>query len=374
MACDAGIQERIREVMIPIRGEGTCPEKHNYERFESQDCNTHDCAGDEFCIASQDLIIVLDGSGSLRQEGFVTLQNFAANLTDRYLPSYLGDAKIQLGYVLFGNGHLLMDGTVTPAILGSELTSDIAQVKVDILTSKWQRGFTNLAQGFVQADTMFQQKGRSEAQSAVLVIWDGKYSFAFETGQKARALKDKNTMIYMAPVAERIGEDHEAAMHRWASFPWETNYEHIPGLFELSTNMDVYIQKLIVKFCPMSFSPSNFVKQDDMQGYTIIKEKGRPHFKCSQRVFLGQVKNADECAGLARDAGTQVFVVIKLGGGVFSCKSAPQFAPYDMAAYRTFISKASTGDSIECPEGRGSHQGWTISGAADTYALIPAIG
>merc|ERR1719401_3391229 len=32
-----------------------------------QECNTQDCVGDEICIARQDLVIALDGSGSVRQ-------------------------------------------------------------------------------------------------------------------------------------------------------------------------------------------------------------------------------------------------------------------------------------------------------------------
>jgi hypothetical protein len=278
-----------------------------------------------------------------------------------------------MGFVLFGNGHLELDGTVTPALLGAELTDDKAGVKQNILTSKWQRGFTNLAQGFVLADTMFQQKGRGAAQSAVMVIWDGKYSFAFETGQKAKQLKDKNTMIYMAPVAEQLGEEQIAAMHRWASFPWDTNYEHIPGLLELSTNEDVYIQKVIVKFCPDSFSPSTFVKQDEVQGYTIIKEFGRPRGKCSQRVGVGAVKTVDECAQLAREKGVQVFVTKKRPlKGDFQCQTAPDYEAYDMATYRSYIFKATTGDTINCPNGGDLQAGWNINGFFNTYALVPA--
>merc|ERR1719189_3374851 len=49
---------------------------------------------------------------------------------------------------------------------------------------------------------MLGQGGRPEAQSAVMVISDGKYSFKYQTAEKAQELKDKNVQIYMAPITD----------------------------------------------------------------------------------------------------------------------------------------------------------------------------
>ena len=35
----------------------------------------------EICVANQDLILLVDGSGSLKEDGFAILRTFAANLT-----------------------------------------------------------------------------------------------------------------------------------------------------------------------------------------------------------------------------------------------------------------------------------------------------
>merc|ERR1719401_1210552 len=204
MACNPGgmpgFQERVRKVLVPIRGEGKCPNEESVDRYEKQTCNDHPCAGDEVCIAKQDLIIALDASGSLKESGFEILRDFAANLTGKYMAEYFGAQTVQLGAILFGNGARLPDGTIAPATNLVGLTSDLALVKEKLEAATWQKGFTNMAQAFVLADTMFQQGGRPDAQSSILVLSDGKYSFAFETEQAANKLKEKNTMIYMAPV------------------------------------------------------------------------------------------------------------------------------------------------------------------------------
>merc|ERR1719356_1237916 len=120
MACGGGTTERIRQVLIPIRGEGTCPARRNADRYEIEECNTHECVGDEVCIANQDLVLTVDGSGSLRESGFEIVRDFAANVTTRYQSKY------------FGNGELTAqpDGTTTiaEALYIQGLTSDLALI------------------------------------------------------------------------------------------------------------------------------------------------------------------------------------------------------------------------------------------------------
>merc|ERR1719222_1754665 len=114
---------------------------------------------------------------------------------------YAGKDAMRVGVLLFGNGDVQTGGTISPAIPIQGLTADLAAVKKEILGLKWQRGPTNMAQAFVMADIMFQQGGRTAAQSTLLLISDGKYSFKFQTGQKARELKDKNVQVLMAPIS-----------------------------------------------------------------------------------------------------------------------------------------------------------------------------
>ena len=84
VACGAGFQNRAKHVLIPTRGFGKCPKEDGPERAAEQECNQQDCAGDEICVAQQDLIIAVDGSGSVQEGGFNTMKNYALNLFEKY--------------------------------------------------------------------------------------------------------------------------------------------------------------------------------------------------------------------------------------------------------------------------------------------------
>merc|ERR1719310_2728565 len=145
----------------------------------------------------------------------------------KYIDMYYGKEMMKVGIVQFGNGQLEAqpDGTTTAAsaIYVQGLTSDMPLLRTKIEELQWQRGFTNMAQAFQTADTMLGQTGRAAAQSAVLVITDGKYSMAFQTAEKSRELKDKNIMVYMAVINDARDSSLEM-LKEWASQPWETNY------------------------------------------------------------------------------------------------------------------------------------------------------
>jgi len=63
VACGTGDQDRNRHVAIPTRGKGRCPTATSHIRYARKSCNEFDCRGDEICVANQDLVIAIDGSG-----------------------------------------------------------------------------------------------------------------------------------------------------------------------------------------------------------------------------------------------------------------------------------------------------------------------
>merc|ERR1719450_1236957 len=281
MACGGGIQERVRKVDIPIRANGKCPDSKHADRFEMRPCNTQDCVGDEICIARQDLVIAVDGSGSVKQEGFDIIKKFAKNLTSMYQSVYYGVEDMRIGLVLFGNGEYFDNGTVQAAIEA--------------------------------ADNMFAE-GRDDAQSAVMVISDGKYTNAYRTTMKATAMKDKGVQIFMAPIAESM-TDKLKVLRGWASSPWETNYERIPGLDALINNEPEYAQKLLVKFCPRAFSPSAKLEEEQQQGYLKIHEEGYPSDSCGEWKWMGHTYSAEACMEVVKNVGILAFAFEVLGYG-----------------------------------------------------------
>merc|ERR1719367_2251197 len=135
MACNGGMKTKHKKVLVATEGDGECPGPKAWPRYREEGCNDQRCTGDEVCTAMQDLVIALDGSGSVRQDGFETLRNFAVNLTKSYRGLWEGTKRMQLGAVAFGNGDLIAptDGssemTIKQAIEVHGLTTHMEYVR-----------------------------------------------------------------------------------------------------------------------------------------------------------------------------------------------------------------------------------------------------
>ncbi|CAK0826481.1 unnamed protein product [Prorocentrum cordatum] len=361
MACGGGIQERVRKVDIPIRANGKCPGSKHPDRFQMQQCNTQDCVGDEICIARQDLVIALDGSGSVKQEGFDIIKNFALNLTSKYQSTYYGVEDMRIGLVLFGNGEYFDNGTVAPALEVVSITSDLDSVSTAIEGLQWQRGFTNMMQALKAADNMFAD-GRDDAQSAVMMISDGKWTNAYRTTMLATAMKDKGVQIFMAPIAETTTQNL-VVLRGWASDPWETNYERIPGLTALVNNEPEYAQKLLVKFCPRAFSPSAKLEEEQQQGYLKIHEEGYPSDSCGRWRDMGRVDSAEACMERVKEAGILAFAYESGGLWAGTCYSEAIDVTDDL-----WNQALASRVDLSCPGGA-----WVNNEYASTYIMNPSM-
>mmetsp|Transcript_136131 Transcript_136131/g.271529 ORF Transcript_136131/g.271529 Transcript_136131/m.271529 type:complete len:1062 (+) Transcript_136131:111-3296(+) len=360
VACGGGEQNRKKKVARPIRGQGKCPTEKNGARYQSKSCNKQPCNNDEVCVAKQDLLILLDASGSLRESGFEVMRSFAGNLTKRFKSKHLGAAAMRVGVILFGNGRLLPDGSTQSATNVVGLTSDMDAVRAAIAGTTWQRGFTNMAQAFALADTML-QSGRADAQSAVLVLSDGKYSFEYETKQKVKDLKDKNVQIFMAPVCEFTGSKEIKKMKTWASSPWQTNYERIPGIAALKVNQEAFAGKLVSKFCSDAISPSETKSVVEAKQYMMIKEGGMPNPACARPGVVGKVSSVEACYDAARSRGVNAFNYCSKDMMKGMCMVEGMQFDRDWYTKHTGAQ-----DEIPCPGGD-----WINNPYFDTYAVEP---
>jgi hypothetical protein len=274
-----------------------------------QDCNAHACVGDEICIANQDLIINVDGSGSVNAESWNLIKNFTGELLKRYQSVYYAAPAVRLGVSLFGNGVIEADGTISKAVLVSELVGSeagaFATVKEAVAGMAHQKGFTNMAQGFVLAEKLLQQRGRKDAQSAVMTISDGKPSFLFETTEKAKELEERGVMKYFVGVAEFPGSDEWRLMREMASQPADTNTVRVPGFDALQDGGGPFVREALVKFCPQAFSPSLAEDQEKVQGWMLVYRKG--YCGGLGRTLSRNTVDPEACRKLAADAGATGF-------------------------------------------------------------------
>jgi uncharacterized protein YegL len=295
-----GLQERVRRVDIPIRGEGKCPKEESASRLEERECNQFPCVEPVVCISEQDLIIAIDSSGSMEALGFKTIKDFVHSLIGRYKAKYYGEVAMQIGVVEFGNGQVAGDGTIASALEVIKLTNDLTKVQEKIEGMKWQGGFTNMAQALVLADSML-QSGRKKAQPAVLVVTDGKPSTVFETNAQIVKMKDRAIKLFFAPVTSDGGA-HLELMKHWASQPWESHYVHVPGLYALKGSTNAFADRFIATFCPEAFNPDARVAEEKEVGFFLLKEHAICGDPTQGNRLSTNLKNVGECAALVRSA------------------------------------------------------------------------
>jgi len=292
VACGGGFQQRWRHVLVPTRGDGKCAQALNAARHESRACNEQDCVGDEICIAQQDLVIAVDASSSITfsqdvsDAAFVALKQFTKRLLAKYQKSYFGEDTMQVGLITFGNGEVLQNGggTVAPAIQSHKLSNDLDAVskavcsEVDECTDglPYKKGFTNMAQAFALAKSMFRMQPARRVPQAVLVVTDGQPSFKFQTDEFVHQLEDSGIMRYFVVVTENgINSDMMEVVKGWASRPWETNVVHIEGgLQALSADPGIWAEKALVKFCPKSYSPTVGDWESKTYGFLLVVQGG----------------------------------------------------------------------------------------------------
>jgi len=292
VACGGGFQQRWRHVLVPTRGDGKCASASNAARYQSRACNQQDCVGDEVCIAQQDLIIAVDSSSSITftqdvsDAAFVALKQFTKRLLVKYKKSYFGEDTMQVGLITFGNGEVLKQGggTIAPAIQSHKLSNNIDAVSKAVCSDveectdglPYKKGFTNMAQAFALAKSMFRMRPARPVPQAVLVVTDGQPSFKFQTNEFVKQLEDSAIMRYFVVVTENgINSEMMDVVKVWASKPWETNVVHVKGgLQVLSADPEVWAERALVKFCPKSYSPKVGDWTAKTYGYLLVVQDG----------------------------------------------------------------------------------------------------
>jgi len=268
VSCGGGYEVKKKHVRRRARGKGKCPRKRNRRRYLKRRCNVHECYGDEECLAKVDIVVAIDGSGSVKKKGFKVLKDFAAEFVkhfrgktdDQVQNEETGEYEkkevtaAQIGVIQFGNGVLDENNVVGPAEIIQGLSADTKAVSGKIEGLGWRKGFTNMAQAFTGAESVFLNGGRKHAQSVMVVISDGKPSFNFQTRNVVRKARRKGVKVVMVVVKEFLKTDSIKLMKSWSSVPRSTNFIHIPGLKELKFNMHHWVNKVVIRSCSKTIS------------------------------------------------------------------------------------------------------------------------
>eukprot|EP00747_Dinoflagellata_sp_TGD_P165855 gnl/TRDRNA2_/TRDRNA2_187797_c0_seq1.p1 gnl/TRDRNA2_/TRDRNA2_187797_c0~~gnl/TRDRNA2_/TRDRNA2_187797_c0_seq1.p1 ORF type:complete len:900 (-),score=215.98 gnl/TRDRNA2_/TRDRNA2_187797_c0_seq1:123-2423(-) len=236
--CNGGHQFRIRQVLKPARGEGTCAPERDPERLGQLPCeNSTKCSEDKpmTCNTKMDLVLVLDVSGSIGDKGIAPLRTFAKGVVKR---TKLGDDNAAVGVVSFA----------TDAVVASELSKEQSEVLTGIEGIKWKKTNTGTSQAMAVARDMLQRYGRDHTQAVVVVVTDGMPTSSYLTSTEVDRLKAVGTRIAWVVVGSGT---NRRVIDEWASFPPAENVVHVPSYKVLKEGEKV--SALLANLCGSEF-------------------------------------------------------------------------------------------------------------------------
>jgi len=266
--CDGGVKQRQKPVTVAAVGAGACADSTDPTRQEFEECNTVACVKPTSfptfrCKAKLDVILLIDGSGSLRQKGWDASVVASAMFAEAMLG---GEEDIKLATLLFsGPGRRNMRKCTGRGYGGrgrrrrrsakpnmakdckiswvSRFTADTKGSAAKIRALKWPRSttFTSGALSMANAELTY---GRKDAQSIVIVITDGRPMNRRATAAASKKLRKKARLMWVPVTRYAPLRD----IRSWASRPWRDNIISV-GDFGTLQKPDT-ISKIIVDMCP----------------------------------------------------------------------------------------------------------------------------
>jgi len=258
----------MRRTKYPIeaaRGGGTCPEPTEESRMAFMSCNALTCTeklegtGRDIlrCTSKVDMMVLLDGSGSLGQYGWRQSVKMARDLVKNLNGE--GD-RVRISFMVFSGPSTWDAYERCTGELGEGQTVDMKEDcgidwvvhnytdmmglkdKIRELVFPAATTLTSVALGQAEAETKY---GREDANTVVIVITDGKPMNQGATISAARNLQEKARVIWV-PVG--AGAPMEL-IEQVASKPYEDHIVSISS-FELMSS-PFFLNKVITDACPI---------------------------------------------------------------------------------------------------------------------------
>jgi len=294
-ACGGGVKWSLRAVAEDAIGMGDCPSMWSNERYRYTTCNQGSCHpfGDTLvCDSKVDVVIMLDGSGSLGTAGWeatqkmgqklakafnvegvspnarVAVQLFSGPKTWSKYRQCLGQpyqrgwtrnwvwtrrgwrSRWQYGWKVPKTGFVAANMAtdcgikwITPMTAAGHFAQDMKTVATAIAAEDWPQAstLTSLSLAQAQAELMY---AREDATKVVVVVTDGMPMNPLMTTKAADKLK-KNARVIWVPVTPGAPKEQ---LEEWASKPTDQNVVWVDDFTQLETP-DVVTQ-IIAEVCP----------------------------------------------------------------------------------------------------------------------------
>jgi len=238
-------------------GEGKCPDQWSMKRLEYKKCNMIRCnvTDDDkpmTCNRTMDIVLLIDGSGSLGKTGWKAEIKAAQFTVDAFADS----GKAEMAVVLYsgprtwsgvkrctGRNARNVDMEACKIKTVSHFTDDLKKVKQLITGLDWPQGstLTSLALMTAKAELAL---GRKDAQSAVIVYTDGRPMSFRRTGIASRVVR-KSARLLWVPVTKYAPLKY---IKKWATRRWQENVVKVDSFGALEKPET--ITHIVANLCP----------------------------------------------------------------------------------------------------------------------------
>jgi len=256
--CDGGTQKRQKFVKTEPEGAGECPDEWGVKRLQYKKCNMKRCkvaftSAALPCNKSLDVVLLIDGSGSLGKTGWDAEIKAAQYFVDAFTASgkanmavilYSGPRTWGGVYKCTGRSRMKVDREKLCGIkMITHFTQDMKKVKGLITGLKWPRGstLTSLALMTAKAELSL---GRKSRVSNVIVFTDGRPLSYRKTGLAADEVRKMARLVWV-PVTKYAPLSH---IKHWATRRWQENVVKVDD-FKLLGKPDV-ITHIVANICP----------------------------------------------------------------------------------------------------------------------------
>lgn len=258
-ACGGGVLRSVRMVEQAATGQGTCANEDSAERLKFMECNKEACepasGGILKCNSRVDVILLLDGSGSLGDSGFAAIREAGARLLESLQGRGTKNDTMAAALVFGGpQDKQAYDRCVGPST-DVDLEADCGIRWVEHFTNNTVQAansirqvrfpasstFTSMALMSASAELML---GRKDAQPIVIVITDGHPINKLRTELASTKVKTQARLIWV-PVTSSAPLDE---VEKWASSPASDNVVEVVSYDDLGK--PATLNRIIADTCP----------------------------------------------------------------------------------------------------------------------------
>jgi hypothetical protein len=269
--CDGGTKKRQKFVFKEPQGEGKCADAWAPGRLQYKDCNMKRCKTSEVekplsCNRSLDVVLLVDGSGSLGKKGWAAEMKAVQMFLDAF--SMSGKANIAL---IVYSGPRTWSGVkkcvekskkkVDPKLCGmntvTHFTQDIKKVKNLVNGLEWPKGSTMTSLALMNAKAEL-QLGRKNSISNVIVFTDGR-PLSYRMTGLASSLVRKSARLVWVPVTKFAPLKY---IKLWATRRWQENVVNIKSFKELGEPSTV--THIVANICPDETPHMDFGRPEGM--------------------------------------------------------------------------------------------------------------